>query len=225
MASDIQTLLDSASCYACASPGEMPILELALLKRILLSLDPSADTTVDGLLADSSCYACQSLPVIAIMQTVILARISSLSVTPSDDCIPCWQNTSQYALSPYSDGSVLNAGGDPPQGGETVWTGTFPYKDVGGTCMWMSNYDGQIQFLMNGNRMCVFSIRQTNTYWLMSCYSGGLILWEGRKITGATPDGVYTRTGGTDAAPASLTVVNSGGAVTSQVFPASCLPT
>lgn len=55
----MQTLMDEAKCYACFGPvtdGEM--LEIALLRRWLLSIKPAADASAQSLLTYTQCYAC-----------------------------------------------------------------------------------------------------------------------------------------------------------------------
>lgn len=58
MATDPQTLLSSVNCYTCLSPGMWQLLKLALLKQILLTSNPMADTSPETLLAQARCYDC-----------------------------------------------------------------------------------------------------------------------------------------------------------------------
>lgn len=58
-ATEIQSLFSESKCYACFGPvQESTLLTLALLRRWLLTLNPSADVSAQGLVSYSNCFAC-----------------------------------------------------------------------------------------------------------------------------------------------------------------------
>jgi len=55
----MQTLMDEAKCYACFGPvTDAEMIEIALLRRWLLSIQPAAETSAQALLTYTQCYAC-----------------------------------------------------------------------------------------------------------------------------------------------------------------------
>lgn len=80
MATDPQTLLDAAKCYACYSndPYSLGLMELALLQQTVLALNPMADTSAATLLAQANCYACYgSNPyMLNLMKLALLAQLA-----------------------------------------------------------------------------------------------------------------------------------------------------
>lgn len=77
----MNTLMDEGKCYACFGPiSDAQILNLAQLRRWLLSLDPAADTSPQSLVAYSKCYACLgSLSMYELMQLALLDQIAQAS--------------------------------------------------------------------------------------------------------------------------------------------------
>jgi len=62
MAIATDTLMDEGKCYACYGPlSSYEILKLSLLRRIALTVSPTADVSPQGLLNTTDCYACLSL--------------------------------------------------------------------------------------------------------------------------------------------------------------------
>ena len=55
---DVQALLNSASCFDCLQGGEVQLVKLALLSKILLALNPAADVSPQSLLNGANCFAC-----------------------------------------------------------------------------------------------------------------------------------------------------------------------
>lgn len=72
-----QTILDSASCFACRSAGELEIIKTALLCQILQNLNPVASCDPNTLLANASCFACLPHGTLQIIQTQLLCDIAS----------------------------------------------------------------------------------------------------------------------------------------------------
>lgn len=73
------TLVEEAKCYSCT--GEVSFaqsLELALLRRQLLSLNVSADVTMQGLVEYAKCYACYGLSTFDLLKIALLDQISQL---------------------------------------------------------------------------------------------------------------------------------------------------
>ena len=73
MATDANSLLEAAKCYACLS--EWPLLKLGLLKQILLANNPVADTSVNTLLDQAKCYACLTPGFWPLLELALLQQI------------------------------------------------------------------------------------------------------------------------------------------------------
>ena len=134
-------------------------------------------------------------------------------------------DTNIYGISGYIDGMIANPDGLPPAGGETVWDGSFPIQDTVDHCRWGDHINGDTVHLMDTKQLCFAVIRFQGGNWFINILTGNQFEWIGQKTTGTSPAGVYTKTGGNDAGPASLTVVSLGGAVTiGSVNYFGCLP-
>lgn len=73
---DPQTLLGGASCFNCyGTPGEMALMKLALLRQILLQIDPMADTSPQTLLSQANCYNCYGPGMWALIELALLNLI------------------------------------------------------------------------------------------------------------------------------------------------------
>lgn len=73
-----QTLFDEAKCYSCNSTANTAqMLRLALLRRTLIALVPTADTTPQGLMTYGACYACYGMTEADIMELAMLDQISA----------------------------------------------------------------------------------------------------------------------------------------------------
>lgn len=70
-----QTLMAEASCFFCS--GNEQWLELALLTRILKSIDPMADTSIETLKAQAQAYCCVSAGLIPAVRLALLAQIAN----------------------------------------------------------------------------------------------------------------------------------------------------
>jgi hypothetical protein len=140
---------------------------------------------------------------------------------PPASCSP-GADTNQYAISPYTDGDVLNPYGDSPAGGEVVFDGVMKYMDSQGSpCFWNATYVGGPELLIDGARACNVTVRFIGGWHLIFWdETTENIMWYGTKTTGTTPAGVYTRdlNYGIDPLPLSLTVVSIGGTVIDQPF-------
>lgn len=75
-ATSAQTLFSEVSCYACAGASEVQLLRLAMMRRTLLALLPSADVSFQGLMAYSKCYACYGASVPQLLEMALLDQIS-----------------------------------------------------------------------------------------------------------------------------------------------------
>jgi len=75
-------LLAASECFACQTPGEWQLIELALLRNILLELDPMADTNPATLLAQANCFACyaSSPALMQLLQVALLNQIAGFGV-------------------------------------------------------------------------------------------------------------------------------------------------
>lgn len=76
MATDANTLYEESKCYLCAGVTQAEALKLALEARWLLALDPTADTSVDGLTNYGKCYACLGLSLFDLLEISMLDQIS-----------------------------------------------------------------------------------------------------------------------------------------------------
>lgn len=80
-APDKNVLLDETKCYLCYGP--LPIarlLTLALLRRWLLTLSPTANTSAQALVEYSKCYACtDSVDMGDIFELALLGMINDAS--------------------------------------------------------------------------------------------------------------------------------------------------
>lgn len=72
------TLMEEGKCYACFGPlSASQILSLAQLRRWLLSLEPTADTSPQALMEYSKCYACLgSLSMYELMSLALIDQIA-----------------------------------------------------------------------------------------------------------------------------------------------------
>lgn len=75
------TLMAEGKCYACFGPlTTSQILTLAQLRRWLLELDPSADTSPQALVDYAKCYACLgSLSMYELMSLALIDQIAQAS--------------------------------------------------------------------------------------------------------------------------------------------------
>lgn len=76
--SEIQALFDEGKCYLCnstASTGQ--VLRLALLRRQLLALTPTADVSPQGLMTYGNCFACFGLTEAEIIEFAMLDQINT----------------------------------------------------------------------------------------------------------------------------------------------------
>lgn len=130
----------------------------------------------------------------------------------------------RYEINPYTDGDVENSTGGVPSG-QPVFNGEFPFKDPDDSCRWFSNedFDG---LQIDGAVACVVEIDfdPGSIEWDLRFWASFGFLWVGSKTAGPTPAGIYTRSGGSSAGPATLTVVQTVGGTTPGVFPTGCQP-
>ena len=76
---DAAQLAADSACYECYGPNDyaLRLMELALLKHILLALDPGANTDPQSLIHDSECFNCfGSTSLEQLMELVLLERIN-----------------------------------------------------------------------------------------------------------------------------------------------------
>lgn len=76
---DASELAKESDCYECFGPNDytLRLMELALLKKILLKLDPTATTDPQSLIDDAACFNCfGSTTLEQLMELVMLQKIS-----------------------------------------------------------------------------------------------------------------------------------------------------
>jgi len=73
------TLMSEAKCYECYGPmTTAQLLILAQLRRWLLSVEPTADVSPQGLVAYAKCYACLgNLSMYELMMLALLDQIAN----------------------------------------------------------------------------------------------------------------------------------------------------
>lgn len=78
---DANELAADSKCYECYGPNDytLRLMELALLRRILLALDPAAETDPQKLLDEAVCFNCFGSS--SIEQLIELAMLQKLSAT------------------------------------------------------------------------------------------------------------------------------------------------
>lgn len=83
-ATDSQSLLAAANCYQCFSsnPYSQMLAKLALLKQILLTLDPMADTSPQALLSQANCFTCygNNPYTLTLMELALLVNIANTGI-------------------------------------------------------------------------------------------------------------------------------------------------
>lgn len=83
-ATDSQSLLAAANCYQCFSsnPYSQMLAKLALLKQILLTLDPMADTSPQALLSQANCFTCygNNPYTLTLMELALLVNILNTGI-------------------------------------------------------------------------------------------------------------------------------------------------
>ena len=72
------TLMSEGKCYACFGPlSSAQILTLAQLRRWLLTIHPTADTSAQALVDYAKCYACLgNLSMFELMELALLDQIA-----------------------------------------------------------------------------------------------------------------------------------------------------
>jgi hypothetical protein len=77
MAIATDTLMEEGKCYACFGPlSTYEILKLSLLRRIALTVNPSADVSAQGLLNTTNCYACLSMSTFDLLKLALMNIIN-----------------------------------------------------------------------------------------------------------------------------------------------------
>lgn len=77
---DANQLAADSKCYECYGPNDytLRLMELALLRRILLAIDPAAETDPQKLLDEAVCFNCfGSSSIEQLMELVMLQKISA----------------------------------------------------------------------------------------------------------------------------------------------------
>jgi len=104
VATDPQSLLTAANCFACVSSANSDqMLELALLVNILTGLNPMAATDPQSLFTQSKCFLCLGVSQFQALKLALLAQISlsknaSNAVDPQSlitqgKCWPCFSSS------------------------------------------------------------------------------------------------------------------------------------
>jgi len=118
-------------------------------------------------------------------------------------------DTGKYKITGYYDG-LFFAGGDAGTTGDVPWDGTFQFKKS--ACEWSGVAAWQAgTILISGKKICAtIGFHNAPDEWILSIWSnvGGAcyLTWEGLKLKGSSPSGVYQRDNG-PGAPQTITVV------------------
>lgn len=70
------TLLDEVKCYACFGGSISKLLELALIRRKLLAVSPTADVSAGALFNYAKCYACYGASIMDLLELAMLDQIA-----------------------------------------------------------------------------------------------------------------------------------------------------
>jgi len=73
---DIKSLLNGVRCYACLGISMPKLVELALYRDWLLSVYPSADTSLAALTENGKCLACYGMKAFDVLRLSLLSEIS-----------------------------------------------------------------------------------------------------------------------------------------------------
>lgn len=77
---DAEQLVKDSACYECYGPNDytLRLMELAMLRRLLLVLDPTAKTDPQSLLDEAVCFNCfGSTSIENLLELAIMSKISS----------------------------------------------------------------------------------------------------------------------------------------------------
>lgn len=81
---DASALLDQVKCYQCYASNQysLQLMELAVLKQILLAVNPNAVTDAKTLLNQATCYQCYSANEysLRLIETSLLVQVLNASV-------------------------------------------------------------------------------------------------------------------------------------------------
>jgi hypothetical protein len=122
-----------------------------------------------------------------------------------------------YQITAYVDGLFANPTGGAP-GVDPVWTGTLVQSFTGPSDGWISG--GISEFQMDGLSFCTARLffdgctDDVPQWTFIITADNDATIWTGVKVGGNTPEGVYPRTGGIDATPASINIELGAGATT-----------
>lgn len=72
---DTDGLLSDAKCLDCLTPRQLKILSIQLLKDLLDTLDPLADTSNDTLLDSAKCLQCLTEKQLSAMSVQMLCNL------------------------------------------------------------------------------------------------------------------------------------------------------
>lgn len=103
----VQQLFDESKCYEChAEATEAQLLELALLRRWLISVDPMAATDTQTLMSDGKCFACYGpASEYETLKLALLAKIA-VAVNPSAIVTPQGLLTYGNCFSCFSESDI-----------------------------------------------------------------------------------------------------------------------
>ena len=73
---DTNALLSEVSCYACYTANLAELLDLAFLRRKLLTLNPAADVSAQSLLDYAKCFGCNTGSSFDMLELALLDQIS-----------------------------------------------------------------------------------------------------------------------------------------------------
>jgi len=137
-------------------------------------------------------------------------------VSPSNVCTDGISSilNNLYAIDGYFDG-MIQVHGAPSV--NPTWDGAFHLHDPGPPPGWWAGL--ALTLKVDGKEMCNASLLFNGCVagvplWVLRVESNGFIDWNGVKNGGNTPQGVYNRTSGIDASPATVTIVQIAGTST-----------
>lgn len=80
-ATSVGILLDEVKCYACLGASISQLIKLALMRRVLLAANPSADVSVAGLMEYAKCYACYGASTVQLLELALMDQVQQSDVS------------------------------------------------------------------------------------------------------------------------------------------------
>ena len=86
---DTQEILSDASCFSCYPPGQLELMRMVILCRMLNALNPMANCSPSSLLESAACFACHTTGELAIINTQLLCDIREAIGNGQQTCLLC----------------------------------------------------------------------------------------------------------------------------------------